>query len=523
AFAESRAQKISLRAHNTTLNEVMREIQKQQGYSFFFRGEDIAAVRINTVVTNADLSQAMAQILSDQDLHWYVEDGTIIITGESTRRPIGEARRKQPQQRQISGTVRDDESGEVLEGVTIAVKGTSVATVTDAAGNYRIAVPNDGSVLVFNILGYQSVEKPADGTSIVNVSLQSSMSDLDEVVVIGYGTARKSDLTGAITQLRPDEIADENPRTVQDILRGTTALTIGLDASAKNGGSINIRGQRFVYTAASHNSPLLILDGMIFYGELSEINPDDIEQIDILKDASAAAIYGAQSANGVIIITTKKGKQGKPKINFTSNIGLSTMGAHRPVWDPEGYLQYRQDWYTASTYDVNPVTGNYEPYMSSNTDALPAKGKPGYYEKPTPEMFSKYGITEADWRAYSVNGENASNDEIYTRRIGLDHNVWANYLAGTPFDWYDHSFREGFNQDYNVSVSGASDKINYYMSGGFLSNEGVIVGDNYQAIRSNLKVDGKVTDWLNIGANINFQDRSDGNIATNWSRAITLN
>ncbi|MCH5599490.1 TonB-dependent receptor plug domain-containing protein [Niabella ginsengisoli] len=312
-------------------------------------------------------------------------------------------------------------------------------------------------------------------------------------------------------------MADENPRTVQDILRGTPGLTIGLDASAKNGGSINIRGQRSVYTAANHNSPLLILDGMIFYGELSEINPDDIEQIDVLKDASAAAVYGAQSANGVLIITTKKGKKGKPKINFTSNFGLSTMGANR-VWGPEGYLQYREDWYKSDTYGINPSTGNYEAYVSGESG-----GKPGYYEKPTPDMLAKYGITEADWRAYEDNPQGWADDEVYARRIGLDHNVLSNYLAGNTFDWYDHSFRDGFNQDYNLSVSGASDRINYYMSAGYLSNQGVIVGDNYKAIRSNLKVDGKITDWLNIGANINFQDRSDGNIATDWGSAITFN
>jgi TonB-linked SusC/RagA family outer membrane protein len=264
---------------------------------------------------------------------------------------------------------------------------------------------------------------------------------------------------------------------------------------------------------------MLVLDGLPFYGELSEINPDDIEQIDVLKDASAAAVYGSQSANGVIIITTKKGKQGKPKINFTSNLGLSTMGANRPVWGPEGYLKYREDWYKSATFGINPSTGNYEPYVVGTGVA----GKTGYYEKPTPDMLSKNGLTEQQWRAYSNDPATASVEEVYAKRLGLDHNVLNNYLAGKTFDWYDHSFREGVNQDYNLSVSGASDKINYYMSAGYLSNQGVIVGDNYKAVRSNLKVDGKVTNWLNIGANINFQDRSDGNIATNWGDAITFN
>lgn len=426
------------------------------------------------------------------------------------------------QKEEITGKVTDAETGETLIGVAIKVQNSTTSTATDVNGNFGLQVdPN--SVLEISYIGYDSQTIRVGDQTNLTISLNVSNKSLDEVVVIGYGTAKKSDLTGAITQLKPDKIADENPRTVQDVLRGTPGLTIGLDASAKNGGSINIRGQRSVYTAASHNSPLLILDGMIFYGELSEINPDDIEQIDVLKDASAAAVYGAQSANGVIIITTKKGKQGKPKINFTSNFGISTMGVNRPVWGPEEYLQYREDFYKSATYDVNPATGNYEAYRSDDTQAQVAKDKPGYYERPTSEMLTKYGITIDEWRAYSTIGAGDSDEAIYAGRIYLNHNVLDNYLAGRTFDWYDHSFRDGFNQDYNISVSGASDKINYYMSAGYLKNEGVIVGDNYEAIRSNLKVDGKVTDWLNIGANVNFQDRSNGNIATDWGRAITLN
>jgi len=414
----------------------------------------------------------------------------------------------------INGKITDSK-GDNLPGVTIAIKGTGVGTITSDKGDFNIRA-SKGAVLTISYMGFVSKEVIVDGSTPLTIALQETAIGLNDVVVIGYGTARKKDLTGAISQLKPDKIADENPRTVQDVLRGTPGLTIGLDASAKNGGTINVRGQR---SLRAGNSPLLVLDGMIFYGELSEVNPDDIEQIDVLKDASAAAIYGAQSANGVIIITTKKGKQGKPKINFTTNLGLSTMAANRPVWGPEGYLKYREDWYTSATYGVNPATGNYEAY----TVGTESGAKPGFYERPTPEMLSKYGITEDEWRAYSVNETGISDDHIYAKRLGLDHNVLSNYISGKSFNWYDHSFRDGVNQDYNVSVSGASDKINYYMSAGYLSNQGVIVGDNYKAVRSNLKVDGKITDWLNIGANVNFQDRSDGNIATDWGSAITFN
>lgn len=420
------------------------------------------------------------------------------------------------QHQTITGRVTDS-LGNGIVGVTVAVKGTTLIAKTDVSGNFSIQADR-GVPLRASHVSYISREVIPDGRPLT-IILQQATNDLNNVVVIGYGSMKKKDLTGAITSIRPGKIADENPKTVQDIIRGTPGVSVGFDPSAKGGGTIRIRGQRSVYTDGGHNDPLLILDGMIFYGELSEINPDDIEQIDILKDASAAAIYGAKSANGVMIITTKKGKKGKPTINLTTNFGFSDMAANRKVLSPEGYMQYRQDWYTAATYGINSATGAYEPYISEAATA----GKLGYYETPTDDMLKKYGITIDEWRAYSTNTSNASDNEIRAKRLGLQFTTLDNYLKGKTFDWYDHSFRTGFNQDYNLSVSGASDKINYYLSAGYLSNQGVVVGDNYRAVRSNLKVDGKVTDWLDISANVNFQDRSDGNIAVNWGSQIINN
>ncbi|NLU90705.1 SusC/RagA family TonB-linked outer membrane protein [Chitinophaga sp. Ak27] len=420
------------------------------------------------------------------------------------------------QHQTVTGRVTDS-LGNGIAGVTIAAKGTTVVAKTDLSGNFSIQTEK-GIPLRASHVSYVSKEVIPNGKPLA-IILQQATNDLNNVVVIGYGTMKKKDLTGAITSIRPDKIADENPKTVQDIIRGTPGVSVGFDPSAKGGGTIRIRGQRSVYTDGGHNDPLLILDGMIFYGELSEINPDDIDQIDVLKDASAAAIYGAKSANGVLIITTKKGKKGKPTIHLTTNFGLSDMAANRKVFGPDGYMKYRQDWYTAATYGINTATGAYEPYISETATA----GKWGYYEMPTADMLQKYGITIDEWRAYSTNASNASDKEIQAKRLGLQYTTLDNYLKGKSFDWYDHSFRTGFNQDYNLSVSGASDKINYYLSAGYLSNQGVVVGDNYRAVRSNLKVDGKVTNWLDISANVNFQDRSDGNIANNWGAQIINN
>jgi TonB-linked SusC/RagA family outer membrane protein len=413
----------------------------------------------------------------------------------------------------IKGSVRDSK-GDAVPNVTVTVLGTKNVTMTNESGFFTIKAKKNDK-LHFTSVGFDAKDVIVNKTAQIDIVMDNEVSKaMNEVVVVGYGTMKKKDLTGAISSIRPDKIAEENPKTVQDILRGTPGMVIGLDPSAKSGGTIQIRGQRSVYTDGGHNDPLLILDGMIFYGELSEINPDDIEQIDVLKDASAAAIYGAKSANGVIIITTKKGKQGKPTINLTSNIGATTMGANRPVFSPQGYMQYRQDWYTEASYGTDG-TGVYAPYQTGVS-----KGKGGYYEKPTQDVLDKYGITIDQWRAYSTNQTGASDDQIWAQRLLLTGTTLTNYLAGKSFDWYDHTFRTGFNQDHNISVSGANDKMNYYLSAGYLSNQGVQAGDNYKAVRSNLKVDGKVTPWLEISANVNFQNRTDNGDINDYKEKV---
>ncbi|QIH35629.1 SusC/RagA family TonB-linked outer membrane protein [Sphingobacterium sp. DR205] len=408
------------------------------------------------------------------------------------------------QNRQITGTVVDAKTGEPLSGVSVKIEKTNIGTQTNASGGFSITIPQNTN-LVVSYVGYNNqVVKMGNGGT-YEVKMDAGTSSLEEVVVVGYGTMRKKDLTGSVVQVKPDNLANENPKTVQDILRGTPGLSVGYDASAKGGGSMQLRGQRSVYTDGGHNDPLIVLDGMVFFGELSEINPDDIGQIDILKDASAAAVYGSRAASGVIIITTKKGRQGKPVVNLTANIGTTIKSAYREVFSPDAYMKYREDWYKKDTYGTNLTTGKYEAYQSAAMLA-----KPGYYENP--DNLSKYGITLDQWRAYTGNTSGESDRSIYAKRLGLEGGVLTNYLAGNTFDWYNHTFRTGFNQDYNTSISGANDRMNYYMSMGYLRNEGAVDFNNYKAIRSNLKLEGKVNRWLEIGANVNFQDRSDGDL-----------
>jgi TonB-linked SusC/RagA family outer membrane protein len=525
--------KFSISVRNTELKAVLEKIQAVTDVKFVFSPSIINVKRkLNFSVQEKTIGDFLSTYMLSLGIGYKSVGNLIILYNASDTEDIEKISTidkitnpdKKPADRQISGFVRN-EKGEPVAGATIVIQGTTIGTHTDTNGHFSLAVPGNETVtLQISFVGFQTQTIEVNSsTASVKITMGTSIAGMDEVVVIGYGQVRKKDLTGSIVQVRPDKIANENPNTVQDVLRGTPGLSIGFDPSAKGGGSVLIRGQRSVYTAAGRNEPLIVLDGMIFYGELSEINPDDISQIDVLKDASASAIYGAKSANGVLIITTKKGQKGKPRINFTSTLGLVSMGAHRRVFGPEGYMQYRRDWYTTPTYGVNPATGEYEAYVLSPLPTI-STPMPGYFDTPTEENLAKYGITQAHWRAYtaSQNGS-ASDEEIWAKRLLMQDVVLNNFLAKQTFDWYDHSFRTGINQDYNISASGASETMNYYMSLGYLTNQGVAKGNNYKAIRSNIKVEGKITKWLELGANINFQNRTDADMAVDWESQIIRN
>ena len=405
----------------------------------------------------------------------------------------------------VKGQVTD-KNGEPIIGATVKVKdAAAVGTVTDFDGNYELSdVPSQGT-LVITYIGYATKEIPFKGGQTVNIVMEEDSETLQAVVVVGYGTMRKKDLTGSVVQIDPRKIADQNPGTVQDLLRGTPGLQIGFSSDAQANASIQLRGQNSLYTDGSHNSPLIILDGMQFAGSLSEINPDDIEQIDVLKDASSAAIYGAKAASGVIIISTKKGKEGKPIINVSMNLAANTKAAYRDMFSASEYMTYREDWYKAQTYGYRE-DGTWGYYGKES--GIPV----GYYDNFN--NLSQYGLTQEQWASNGPKTSQAGESmlSLYARRMGFDADaalVMENFLAGKTYDWEDATFRTGFNQDYNASISGATDRVSYYLGFGYLNNEGAIQGDDYHTYRANMKLNAKITDWLELGANVNFQDRSD--------------
>src|SRR5687767_3965916 len=240
----------------------------------------------------------------------------------------------------VSGTITDPQN-KPLEGVSVLLKGTTRGTSTNTEGKFVLTnVPAKG-VLLISSAGYGEQEISVNSRNTVNVTMQEQASALNEVVVVGYGTQQKKDLTGAVASVKATQLENENPGNVQDILRGNVpGLNISQvnSASAKGGGDLQIRGRSSINAGTS---PLIVLDGVIYNGQLADINPNDINTIDVLKDASSAAVFGAKAASGVVLITTKKGSSRKPLITLNTNIGMGVLAQNEELYDGEGFVRWR--------------------------------------------------------------------------------------------------------------------------------------------------------------------------------------
>src|SRR5687767_11580405 len=250
----------------------------------------------------------------------------------------------------ISGTVTDQTNKSPMGEVSVSLKGSTIGTTTNANGQYSLKVPSLKGTLVFTTVGYASLELDINGQAVVDASLAVSSANLNEVVVIGYGTTAKKDLTGSVGSVRATQLENENPASVQDVLRGNVAglnITQTNAASAKGGGDILIRGKSSIRAGTS---PLIVMDGVIYPGQLADINPNDILTVDVLKDASSAAVFGAKSASGVILVTTKKGTKGKPTITVNSNVGFSQLAQNEELYDGPGFVSWRTNVQKARNY-----------------------------------------------------------------------------------------------------------------------------------------------------------------------------
>ncbi len=350
----------------------------------------------------------------------------------------------------ITGKVTD-ESGEALPGVSIVQKGTTNGTTTNAEGRYSLNVSSTSVVLSFSFIGYSSQEQAVGNNTTLNVSMSPSAESLEEVVVVGYGTQKRKDLTGAIASANLEAFREAPNVSILQSLKGSLpGLTIGQTNRAGQEASIQIRG---VSTLNGNTSPLIIVDGLIFNGRFSDINPADVASVDVLKDPSSKAIYGSQAANGVILVTTKSGRTNqKPTITYSGSYATSTPTIDTKLLDREGYLQKVRDINYSNAYTKE----------SGYTQLNPA------------------------W--------DFSNSDMNPQLL-------AGIPAGNDYDWYGNLTQPALITNHSLGVSGGSEKTTYFLSAGYTGEKGFVLNDDYKRVTARLNLDTQVTNWLTIGAN----------------------
>lgn len=375
----------------------------------------------------------------------------------------------------VTGTVTD-ESGMVLPGANIVEKGTTNGVTADFDGNFSIELADGNAILIVSYIGYAAKEVPVNGQTSLQITLAEDSAQLDEVIVVGYGTQKKSDLTGSVVRVSLEDKENLGNTNILQALSGAAAGVNIQNASVAGGeADFSIRGKT---SLSASDSPLIVLDGIIYNGSITDINTNDVESIDILKDASAAAVYGSRSANGVVIISTKKGKSGKPVISFNMYSGFQNM-TNNPmrVMNGEEYATrlvdyyYQQDLY--NWYYTNPTS-----------DA----GKP---VRP-----------------------DASNREITAARLRTEEER-ENYLAGTETDWVDAVTRFAAISNYSLSVSQQTERSNYFISGSYTNEEGILLNDNFKRFTLRSNVESKITDWLTFGLNTAYSYRDYSGVEVN--------
>lgn len=351
----------------------------------------------------------------------------------------------------VSGTVADS-NGDPLIGCSVQLKGSGVGTVTDLDGHFKLQVP-EGKTLTFSYIGYKTKEVKAQKT--MKVTLEDDTHVLNEVVAVGYGTMKRSDITGSVVSVKAEDMEQTSAATMDQMLQGRAAgLTMTSNSGAAGSStSIQIRG---VNSLNSSNEPVYVIDGSIVRSEagqdtysnpLDGLNPNDIESIEILKDASATAIYGAQAANGVIIVNMKKGKEGAPKISFKATAGFSNLPKKLDVMNLRQMAAYITD----------------------------------------------LGISESS-EGYLANPE----------------------LLGEGTDWQDAMFRTGVRQEYNLSVRGGAKSVNYSVSGGYYSEDGIIINNGFDRFTLRTSMDIKAYKWLDIGATVNISHTDNNSGMASW-------
>ncbi len=456
-------QNVSIQVQNSTIKNVLEKLEEQTTYVFSYRDDLLSnQKRVSIDLKNVPISKVLDVTLSGTSLNYSIVSPTSILIKKKEGKKAEASSHVS-----ISGNVVDSR-GEPVIGATVAVKGTTIGTSTDLDGNYTINnVPKNGT-LVFTYIGCNTKEiKATDSKGLDHVVLSDDVQLLSEVVVVGYGTQKRANLTGAVSTITADDVNARPVSSAAGALQGADpSVNLAFNTGSLDSDySIDIRG----VASINGGTPLVLCDGMEV--SLNQINPNDIESISILKDASASAIYGAKASSGVILITTKSGKNSDGKVNVSYN----------------GRVGWRE-----STTSTDFITTGYDHVSIVNQFYEITQGKKmwGYSDEEMQMLLDrKNDKTEHPERPWAIRDDSG--------RLRFYSN----------FDWYNHFYRRTRPEtEHNLSVTGGNDKLNYYVSGRFLSQDGVfnIYKDNYKNYSFRAKLNARLYSFVRYSANVNF-------------------
>lgn len=431
--------RLTFKFKKTEIAGILTYIEKETNYRFLYN-QQLTDIRqkISIDVENVSINQALDHLFEKTSLiYQFMGNNLIVVKDDEAPKPI-------------SGTITD-ESGKPLVGVSVLVKGSSRGTTTNSKGEYTIdAEEND--VLVFSYVGYEPQEFKVGGNSSYSISLASVKKDLETVVVIGYGQVKKRDLTGSVVSVKAEEIKKVPSSNIMESLQGKLpgADIVRMNGSASSGVNITIRGNRSI---TAGNGPLFIVDG-IQYSSIQDLNPNDVQSMEVLKDASSTAVYGSRGANGVIIVTTKKGSTGKPRISINSYYGVSSLDNYPDYMSSQQYANLRRD---------------------ANRRITQAGINPG-------------GI----WSSSANDGLLFTSEELNN----LNNGVYTNYN--------DLIFQDGSQQEHQIGVSAGSDKTKAYLSLSYYKEEGIFKNDVLERYTGRLNLDQSLGKIAKVGMQMQF-------------------
>lgn len=445
--------KISATFKNDRVARIFHYLEKKSDYVFYYNNSEMEGLPgLNFSVKNATVNQVLDSIAKKLSLRYNILDkNLVVVRTEGSRLALLD----------VQGKVTDAK-GNALVGVTVKVKGTSTGTVTDANGTFSLPGIPDDATLEVSYVGYDTKEVAVNGQTTINIILNASSTGLNEVVVVGYGTQRKSDLTGAISSISSKDLQERPAINFEQMLEGKAAGVKVSTNSGQPGGNTSVRIRGYGSINAS-NAPLYVVDGIVWTEGIELLNPNDIENVEVLKDASATAIYGTRGSNGVILITTKRGKQGG-MVSYNGYVSVSEMARKLPVMNSKQFLE---------TQDIA-------------------------YENI--KKFDPTGWAEGDYKDKDPKIQR-------TALIGklFDENLNPLY----DVDWQDEATRTAVSHSHDLSFTGGTDKTNYGLFLNYVDDEGILRNTFQKRYSARLVVDNQIKDWLKVGATFSYSNLNE--------------